>query len=456
MTVRAKTLTLAIALVVASPALAVSDEEIFRDFPFNLINPGARALGVGGAFISQSDDSTAAQSNPAGLMNLRRPELFAELRAMQIDDSGVLVSTSIDNPYFQGDISAGANSEPSGSFDPTFISYVYPFDRVALGFSRLESLHIQTRTLNSFAIAGLEAIINTEEVGAGAVPDIVDYQQVDYELTADADVDARITQYNVALAAELHRRFSIGVTAVVGRADIDGRVDNLFVDQTAGLGDPFSEPTQDYSTRINDADSDLAFNAGLQWRPTDWMSIGAVYRQGLRFVLEEEILSTGVRATQAQELYGESFDNVLHVPDSYGLGLSFRPAEPWTILIDAVRMEFSDLMDGYIGGLNRISFPSDRAEFTVDDGNEYHLGVERILLAGTTPFALRFGAWSDPDHRIRAASEAGLMEVFPAGERVTHYTAGFGVTIKQSIQLDFAADVSDVNSTFVASSIYRF
>jgi hypothetical protein len=186
------------------------------------------------------------------------------------------------------------------------------------------------------------------------------------------------------------------------------------------------------------------------------MSLGAVYRKGLRFVLQEQIEEQGVRAQQAQELFGINFDNVLHAPDSYGVGLSLRPAEPWTILVDAVRMEYSDLMDEYIGGLNRISFPSDRTAFTVEDGNEYHLGLERIFLSGTTPFALRFGAWSDPEHRIRAVEDEGLMRVFPAGERVTHYTLGFGMTLKESIQLDFAGDYSEISSTFVVSSIFKF
>ena len=31
--------------------LALTDEEIFREFRFNLISPGARARGMGGAFI---------------------------------------------------------------------------------------------------------------------------------------------------------------------------------------------------------------------------------------------------------------------------------------------------------------------------------------------------------------------------------------------------------------------
>ena len=68
---------LSIALLVSSgPALALTDEEVFRDFRFNMINPGARSLALGGAFISLADDATAAQANPAGLSYLIKQEYF--------------------------------------------------------------------------------------------------------------------------------------------------------------------------------------------------------------------------------------------------------------------------------------------------------------------------------------------------------------------------------------------
>src|SRR5207247_10020203 len=74
---------LSIVLLVSSgPALALTDEEIFRDFRFNLINPGARSLALGGAFISLADDATAAQANPAGLGFLDRPAYFLDLRGV--------------------------------------------------------------------------------------------------------------------------------------------------------------------------------------------------------------------------------------------------------------------------------------------------------------------------------------------------------------------------------------
>ncbi|ANM30374.1 hypothetical protein ABI59_13535 [Acidobacteria bacterium Mor1] len=444
-------LVLLIAAILAAPAFGLSDEEIFRDFPFNQVSPGARAAGLGGAFISLADDSTAAQANPAGLMNLRRPELFVELRSRGYDSSQVGVAGPIDGDFFQGQIEVGASSTPETSFGPTFISYVVPFERVSFGFSRLESLNIETRTRNGFRLTGQEAIVdfdpNTGE------PIITGFQPVDLNLTAEADVDALIEQYNVAMAFNLHRTFSVGLTAVYGRADINGRVDNLFVDAAGPL---FQNPTLDYATRINDSDSDVAYNVGVLWRPgRGVVSIGGVYRKGLQYSLRERIEDQGVRADQAQRLFGRTFENRINTPDTYGLGISFRPSEPWTILIDVVHIEYSDLMEGYVSGLNRVIFP-EPGEFVVDDGDEVHFGIERIFLAGKTAIAARLGYWSDPDHRIRAADNTDLVGAFPAGQRWEHVTAGLGVTLEQGIQIDVAVDVSDVNTSYIFSSIYRF
>lgn len=43
-------------------------------------NPGARSLGLGGAFAAIADDASAAFANPAGLVQILRPEISAEIR----------------------------------------------------------------------------------------------------------------------------------------------------------------------------------------------------------------------------------------------------------------------------------------------------------------------------------------------------------------------------------------
>src|SRR4029079_12793896 len=69
-------------LVVASiclPAFAQNtDIQSIQGLQFNFSNPGARALGMGGAFLGLADDASAAEGNPAGVPHLRKPHAYRE------------------------------------------------------------------------------------------------------------------------------------------------------------------------------------------------------------------------------------------------------------------------------------------------------------------------------------------------------------------------------------------
>ena len=67
--------------LVAVPAAAQNvDIEALSGLQFNFGNPGARSLGMGGAFLGLADDASAAEANPAGLTILRKPEISIEAR----------------------------------------------------------------------------------------------------------------------------------------------------------------------------------------------------------------------------------------------------------------------------------------------------------------------------------------------------------------------------------------
>ncbi|MBD3855515.1 MAG: hypothetical protein IFK92_03120, partial [Acidobacteria bacterium] len=70
----------AIALIAALAATnpCWSQDTTISDTVFT--NPGARSLGLGGAFAAIADDATAAFANPAGLVQILRPEISAEIR----------------------------------------------------------------------------------------------------------------------------------------------------------------------------------------------------------------------------------------------------------------------------------------------------------------------------------------------------------------------------------------
>ncbi len=56
------------------PGASAYGAEVEIPSSFNPVGSGARAIGMGGAFIAVADDATAASWNPGGLTQLRLPE----------------------------------------------------------------------------------------------------------------------------------------------------------------------------------------------------------------------------------------------------------------------------------------------------------------------------------------------------------------------------------------------
>jgi hypothetical protein len=122
-------------------------------------NPGARSIGLGGAFAAIADDATAAFANPAGLIQILRPEISIELRA----------TTSMDDSEL--DLSQGVSGLG-------FFSFVYPSRNwaVALYSHQLASVGFEFTfpgavarevTVRSYAASGALEIRENLSLGAG-------------------------------------------------------------------------------------------------------------------------------------------------------------------------------------------------------------------------------------------------------------------------------------------------
>ncbi|HEV8630583.1 MAG TPA: hypothetical protein VGV61_09730, partial [Thermoanaerobaculia bacterium] len=68
------------ALIVLLGSAGAAHAQLLPQFKFELSHPGARSLAFGGAFAALADDATAAYANPAGLVQLTRPEISLEGR----------------------------------------------------------------------------------------------------------------------------------------------------------------------------------------------------------------------------------------------------------------------------------------------------------------------------------------------------------------------------------------
>src|SRR5882762_5680207 len=74
-------LSLVVAMfTLATTAAAQTNDEIFPTLQWNFSTPGARANGMGRTFIGMADDASAAVTNPAGLISLTKPQVYAEYK----------------------------------------------------------------------------------------------------------------------------------------------------------------------------------------------------------------------------------------------------------------------------------------------------------------------------------------------------------------------------------------
>jgi hypothetical protein len=86
----------------------VGDDPIAIPGQQNLtLGSGARAFGMGGAFLARADDATAASWNPAGLSYLRAPELslvvvYNSFTTVDNLDNDSLKGSSVDFAAFTG------------------------------------------------------------------------------------------------------------------------------------------------------------------------------------------------------------------------------------------------------------------------------------------------------------------------------------------------------------------
>ena len=165
-------------LVPALPAWAQSNDEVQTGTQFNFIAPGARSLGLGGAFLGLADDATAAYSNPAGLTQLTEPEVSLEGRAWNYKSLFVERGRAGGEPSGIGidvveGLREGEIDDEAGGL--SFLSYVHVGRRWALAAYRHELACFAASLLSEgifldesgFRISPLRSRLQLEIIGHG-------------------------------------------------------------------------------------------------------------------------------------------------------------------------------------------------------------------------------------------------------------------------------------------------
>ncbi len=439
------------AVLYATAGHAITTVESNAGIQFNFGNPGARSLGMGGAFLGLADDATAAYANPAGLSNLFRPEFSIEYRHNEFTtvysdrgrQFGTPTNTGIDT------VSGIVQEDEDSSTDSlSFLSFVFPQEKWTIGAYRHQLANFET---NYFSQGPIQQ--NRDDFVSRSRP-------------TQNSVDLNIVNWGVSLSYRITDALSIGANV----SYMDFEIDSRTLRYPLETGDDRTNPADysqapEFDITQNGDDDDFAYNLGLLWKITDKWSVGAVYRSGAEFDYEYMRLDTRPTPVFEPVIGMTDFD----LPSAYGVGVAFRPVDQLTINFDFNRINYSELTEDVVLEDTGESFPF----IELDDGDEYRLGLEYVF-ATNTPFAIRAGIWQAPDTVL--AYDGPLEEVtdsdtaeqatektrrnvkaafFQQGDEETHYSVGAGLVLGQ-FQIDAAADFADTGDTYSLSAVIFF
>lgn len=426
-----KPLALAIGLSLAAlapNAFAITDEEGSAALQFNLSPPGARSLGMGGAFIGLADDATAAASNPAGLLQLAAPEVSVEFRSSYYDTPYVDGGSYSTNPFSTAGLNVSRDSERVGGV--SFLSFVYPRENWAIAFYRQEALNFKT----SFASAGAE-----DSSSGGFI----------FPFAAAAELTDVV--YGVSAAFKFNDYVSAGVSLNTHDFEIDSATLRNFTSNNQAVS---------LLTVQQGDDSAVGGYFGLMVKPNDQWQFGMTYRSAPDFKYQ----AAAFRNNTQFLLKDTKFDS----PDAWGIGAVWRPTESLSVALDVVEVRYSELTNDIVSNFQI----NDDAPITqegigplkIDNGVEVHLGGEYVFTNFQNPFSLRAGVWHDPEHSIGFEGEPVIRDVtdaianavlFSQGDDEIHYAFGFGWAFEK-FQLDAGADFSKNVDTWSVSGVWRF
>ena len=368
-----------------SPSPAVPDlppdELDFQGLTSITLGSGARAFGMGGAFLARADDATAASWNPAGLSYLRNPEVSI---------------VGARNSFDRGPAGEAANDRFTGR-TPDFAAVAYPLEwgsvtgAAQLSYQRVFSFR-GNRTVDKQGF-----VLTTEGTGG-------------------FDVIAIGTGLQVA------RSLRAGITL--------NRWCNGYHQSRARTGSRRQRQELDYDL------SGWNVNLGLMWTPQESLNLGLVAKTPFTGSLKLRRERTDFFPAETPEVIttneAERDDVRLDFPAAVGVGASWRPRSALTLSVDYTQTLWSE---GRIHNFftvpptpsNPINaqppapdvFPDLPYPTLVDPGQkdtaQLRTGVEYVIIGSRVKWPLRAGYFLDRQYFRSGTGTAPRFNGFTVG-----------------------------------------
>jgi hypothetical protein len=368
------------------PAFA-RDEKDFEGLTSLALGSGARAFGMGGAFLARADDATAASWNPAGLSYLRRPEVTV-VGARNAFDRGF--AGDFPDDHFEG-------------YTPDFMAATYPIE---FGFV---AGAVQVSYQRVFSFRGDRLILGR--------PVFTSRTEGGFDVLA-AGTGLRIFR-GLRLGATVNRWFH-------------GYSQSKF--RTGG-----GVPTRERQATRQKIDYRLRgwnVNVGLIWSPIESLNIGLVgktpFTGDLKLRRERtDYFSEVVTDESTTKNVAGPEDVRLDFPGAVGVGASWRPRSAMTLSADYTRTFWSHgrIRNFFVlpPTLPTQPIPTPLPQFfpdlrypTLDDDKQFdttqvRLGAEYVVIGARVKVPLRAGVFTDRQYFADRNGRAPLFRGFSVG-----------------------------------------
>ena len=342
----------------------------------NPVGSGARALGMGGAFIGVADDATAASWNPGGLIQLETPE---------VSIVGAYNKRTEDTDYVAFPEASGPQSV--STYEVNYLSAAYPFTL----FNRNMIVSLNYQHLYDFNKK--VSFFTSDKDPPVTMDNWYEFEQ-----------EGALRTISPAFAVQLLPELSLGVTLNFWEDALYDNEWELKRHQTGSgnfNGIEFfyrEELVETYSL------SGFNFNLGALWNITSIFTLGAVFKAPFSADLKHEYNSsyswsfpTQPNQNQDGEIIYSEYET-LDMPMSYGLGLAARLSDALTFAFDIYRTEWGDYVlhteDGrHLSPVTGIS----EDESGIDATTQVRFGGEYLIIGEKAVIPLRAGIFYDPE-----------------------------------------------------------
>lgn len=367
---------------------------------FHIHEQGAKAMGMGNAFVAQADDPSALFYNPAGIAFQEGTQASLGVTVIMVPETEFKGSTKLGN----NSASSLLGVEVTGVDEKARKDTFFP--------PNLYITHSMVDKPFSFGV-GFNSIYPLAKRWSSASPFRDEITELALKpFNVQPTLAYRIDQWNLAFAAGIDYTYAQVTLKKSPCADTFA---------LTGAGAPGAAYTALGDMDIDGDGDGWGYNFGLLWKPLKKISIGVAYRSEIKLDItgDADFLSfvAGPGVVPYGSFSGKASTDIT-LPDTWSFGIAYKPNEKLTLEFDADRFGWSSYDRLAINFDSNATVPNSNAPKNWNDCWAFRFGVQYSV---TDNLDLRAGYAYDNTPQ----PDATVGPELPDADR-NNYTFGIG------------------------------